>query len=274
MRGGRAAGVRAATDAIVRVTSDPDGSRTAPKGTLAVDTSSGVTYRNRAGGARWDVVSVPPEFGTYFFHDFFDIAPLTATLVSGGIQNAIADATILGARQSRATALTDAVITRTNVNTWVPGGGKFRFRARVRMPALSDGTNNLVIRIGPGDASTHADHTDGVYLEYDYGTNGNHNWFLCTASNGARTKTSTGIALTANTWTTVEIIINAAGTSVTAYVDGVAAAAAVTTNIPLGSSRTMSAGIFGVFKQLGAGALEAEIDWLEWSEVLSTARSL
>jgi hypothetical protein len=50
--------------------------------------------------------------------------------------------------------------------------------------------DQFIVRIGFGDSTDMSDHTDGIYFEYDYGTNGNV-WSLNTAAAGSRTETVT-----------------------------------------------------------------------------------
>lgn len=253
------------------VTADPDGVLIAPRGTLAVNTLTGVQYRSR-GGTLWDADIIPPKYGTSHFHDFFDTLPITGSGIGGGSGSLGGESASPGYfGQSVSAAGVDAHVLRFNTATWIGGGGAFSFRARVRVPTISDGANNIVCRIGPGDATTFADHVDGIYFEYDFATHGDHVWRICAANNSVRTKTTTGIALVANTWTELELRLNAGGTSLVGYVNEVAAPTPVTTNIPTGVRATSPACAMAL-KQLGAGALSMHTDWWGFTQVLSSVR--
>lgn len=257
---------------VLSVASSPDGVLTAPSATFALDTSTGVLWQNRSGGSLWDPCIIPPKAGSQAFHDFFDQSPVTNTNIGGGSTAFLATATDPGIQQlSVAAAGVDAAVLRHNVATWIGGGGLFTFRARIRVPTLSDGTNNIVVRVGPGDATTFADHVDGIYFEYDFATNGDHNWRICAANNSTRTKTTTAITLVANTWQELELRLNAGGTSLTGYIAGTQVPTPVTTNIPT-AARAASPAAFMALKQLGAGALTAQVDWWSFAQLLTAAR--
>jgi hypothetical protein len=94
-------------------------------------------------------------------------------------------------------------------------------------------------RIGLGDSTTYADHTDGVHLEYD--PNGSNNFRMCCSSNGTRTKTNSSVAVAASTWYRGLWYLNRPATSVSFFLSTggapVVKLGSVTTDIPTGSGR-------------------------------------
>jgi hypothetical protein len=259
---------------IIKVSSDPDGTLTAPRGTEAIDTTTGITWKNRNGGTRWDPVIIPPMWGVQNRIEFDGDAFTSVNIASGtGTYPTLATGRLGIRRLSAAAASTDGeVIHSGNAGALYLGAGKFVFRAAVMITTLSDGTDRAIYRVGGGDAVTFADNTDGVYLECDLAGNASNNWFLCTATNGTRTRTDTGIAPVAGAFQNVEVRVNAATDTVTAEIDGVAGAAAVTTNIPLTPGRAMAPMHAQILKSLGATSRSIDIDWLQYYQVFTASR--
>lgn len=115
-----------------------------------------------------------------------------------------------------------------------------KFRARL-LPLTSH--TGRTVRIGYLDTTTSADATDGAYLEILDG--------VCrgkTANNAVRTQTAVSVSLTLNEVYTLDIEVNATGTSARFRVwQGTNTTAVfdetLTTNIPITSARTFGAGI-------------------------------
>ena len=120
--------------------------------------------------------------------------------------------------------LTDAGGTETLAGT--PGDMEAEFD-------FASTTDNIQqnIRIGLHDSTTTAAPNNGMWFEYDV-TTSSGNWQRCTANNGTRTCTDTGIAKAAvNTYQKFRIETNDAGTQVNFYIDD-ASAGSNTTNLP------------------------------------------
>lgn len=257
------------------LTSSPDGVVAAPRGTLVADTSTGVTWKNRTGSTIWDPIDIPIERGFMWKLDHIGNASQpTQNLTAGGTSSINDPSTSQAGIRSQIVAATgDAVVHRDDITSITTGDGAICFRASLRLSALSDGTNNMVVRVGMGDSANASDHTDGIYLEYDFATHGDHNWRICTMSNGSPTKTTTGIPPVANTYQALEIFVNAAGTSVGARVGGTLAPTPVTATIP-GAGRSMSSLNIQTVKQAGAGSLNTRWDAAAFWKVFTTARTL
>jgi hypothetical protein len=102
------------------------------------------------------------------------------------------------------------------------GGGETRIKQRIRIPVLATTAQNFFVQCGLFDGITGAGNVlraicqDGV---------NSGKWTLDTIiGGGAATVVNTSIAPVANTWTTIEIVVNPAGTSATLFIDGVSAA--------------------------------------------------
>lgn len=112
------------------------------------------------------------------------------------------------------------------------GAGVMTTEYLVRFDQLSNGTDTYVALIGLGrDFAAATDFTSGLYFRYTHGTNSGKFEFKSAAA-GSRTTVDTGITVAANTWYKLKIVVNAAGTSAQAYIDGAAAGTAISTNLP------------------------------------------
>ncbi len=158
-----------------------------------------------------------------------------------------------------------------SANSFLFGGGVYTIESDIYITTLSDGTDTYTLRFGFGDSFTGA-HTDGAYFRYtDVGGGGaTPNWYMCAASNTTLTATDTTVAAVAGAWTRLKAVVNAAGTSVEYFINGVSAGT-VTTNIPTGTGRETAA-LLTVIKSAGTTARTVDIDWA-WIHVdLTTTR--
>lgn len=117
------------------------------------------------------------------------------------------------------------------------GDGFTRLTFWIRIPTLSTVTNDNTIQIGFIDNITSATITDGIFFRHTSATN---NIICVTSNNGTQTATTTGTAFNTN-WNRYDIEVNAAGTSVTFYLNKVALTT-ITTNIPITAGRETSIG--------------------------------
>jgi hypothetical protein len=265
-----------ANTAVRYVASDPDGVLTAPKGTLAVDTTTGIWWRNMAGGSDWWPEVIPMRYGSRIATDFvgsLNPPPYSVTAVSG--TGAIASAAPTAGRQGvislSVSAVADAAAPRADSATSVLlGSGKVYFEAAAAISTSEDGVNRFSTRAGLGDV-TAGDFVDGVYFESSLAGNGSVNWFRCTASNSVRTKTDTSVAATGGgTYQRLRWRANAAGSQVDYWVDDVSVGSN-TTNIPTAAGRDCGP-ILQAIKTLGAAARTVLVDYADWAFLLTTAR--
>lgn len=152
---------------------------------------------------------------------------------------------------------------------FVLGGGVLTISWIIRTPTLSGGGNTYVYSAGLADSTTllaaSKTFVDGVYFQYTDTVNGG-NWQL--KSTKASVTTTVNSASTVGTnFTTLSIVVNAGGTSVSYYVDNVQVGTAITTNIP-------TAGVtpfMQVFNTAGTNPT-TEIDLFYINYVLATPR--
>ena len=122
------------------------------------------------------------------------------------------------------------------------GGGVTQMDWIVKLPNLSTAGEAYNVIMGLGTNSNTAP-ADGLVFYYAHGSSSG-NWELRASSGGAGNLTTrdTGIAATTN-WVHLKWILNAACTSAQAYIDGTAAGAPITTNLPCTNGMRYFAGI-------------------------------
>lgn len=126
------------------------------------------------------------------------------------------------------------------------GNGMLSMQAIVRLDNLSDGTNRYRCQIGLGTDMNGAFGAMNNCILFNYIDNANSGqWQLITKNGGVTTTTNTTVAADTN-YHNFRILVNAAGTSVSFYIDGsLVGGGAVTTNIPA-STENMQIGVTNV----------------------------
>lgn len=157
----------------------------------------------------------------------------------------------------------------TDVSAFLFGGGTWTFECEVYIEDLSTAGEEYDLRIGFGDANT-GDMTDGAYFEYDRNTR--TNWSIVTADNGTRTRADSGVAVAADTWVTLKITVNAAGSSVAFFIDGTETTnSPSTSHIPTGAGRQFGLGAY-IVKSAGSTSRSAYLDYITATNNLTTPR--
>jgi len=111
----------------------------------------------------------------------------------------------------------------------IVGGGVITLNWVISVVTLSAASPRYILRVGFGDTEN-ADQANGLYFEYADNINSGK-WVYKSASASVRTTTNSSTAVTTG-YHNLQIVINAAASSVAFSVDGVSLGAAITTNIP------------------------------------------
>lgn len=136
-------------------------------------------------------------------------------------------------------------------------GGKIRFGAVLRIiTALSDASQTYTIRMGLF-TEVAIDSSAGVYFRYTHGTNGGK-WQGVARSGGVESTVDTGVTPDTTTWHRYEFEINAAGTSVEFFIDGISVGT-ISSNLPI-SSESLRLAPFNVVKSVGTTARVFHLD--------------
>lgn len=145
------------------------------------------------------------------------------------------------------------------------GGGIWALESVLYLPNLSDVSQEYDLRFGFGDLQG-GDHANGVYFEYD--RNNRTNWSRCAANASTYTRSDTGVAVAATSWTKLRLEINAAASSAEYFINGTSVGT-VTTNIPT-TNRVYP--ILHFVKSAGGTTRRVYVDCLDVHHVLTTAR--
>jgi hypothetical protein len=146
-------------------------------------------------------------------------------------------------------------------STIIATSGRILLNFIGQIDTLSDGVDTYTLRIGLGnDGTATADFTDGAYFEYTHGTNSG-NWQIKTANSSSRTTANTTTAADTS-WHLYTIDMNAAGTSVSFYIDGVEVAnSPIAADLP-GNTRTFSDS-YRIAKSLGNTSRTFRLDFTQ-----------
>jgi hypothetical protein len=222
-----------------------------------------------------------------FFTDFLTNATLDGaqSFASGGSLGLIVGAQIPNRTNQQGVAFFQTNTAATNyinycsssgaAQLWF-GGGAWNYEALININTLSVALERYRMIFGFGSVISNSSEADGVFITYDEGGTANGtiasaNWQCVTVANSVRTLTTTTTAVTASAWNKLRIEINAAGTSVTFYVNGVSIATH-TTNIPLASNSRYVLMKTGLAKTIGITTRGFYCDYIGYENILTTAR--
>lgn len=214
----------------------------------------------------------------YYFTDFLN-TPSTSTTTDDLMSTASGASSIVASfsNSSRAnsvgviacatgTSATGRAAITNQANALTFGGGEWDFEVRLdSIQALCDGTESYALLVGFFDTYTAANQTDGIYFLYDSigtstGSASSDRWQTVTASNGFRSffETSTDVSINP---VNLRIAVNADGTSVNFYIDGVSMRTETST-IPIGKTRKCGFGVM-IIKSAGLTSRAVYLDYLE-----------
>jgi hypothetical protein len=222
-----------------------------------------------------------------FFTDFLTNATLDGaqSFASGGSLGLIVGAQIPNRTNQQGVAFFQTNIIATNyinycsssgaAQLWF-GGGAWNYEALININTLSTALERYRMIFGFGSVISNSAEQDGVFITYDEGGTANGtiasaNWQCVSVANSVRTLTTTTTAVTASAWNKLRIEINAAGTSVTFYVNGTAIATH-TTNIPLATNSRYVLMKTGLAKTIGTTTRGFYCDYIGYENILTTAR--
>lgn len=173
-----------------------------------------------------------PSKTWYYYTDFTGNANSAATFSSDSFALAFAGAgagsVILTASETgrigilavgTGTTTTGVVAVGLNSGVMALGDGDTMIEQAIKMPVLSVLAERFTVRVGFLSLAG-GDPTNGAYFRYADNVNSG-NWQLVTRSGGVETAVNLSTAPVANTWYKLTVIVNAAATLVTFYIDGV-----------------------------------------------------
>jgi hypothetical protein len=169
----------------------------------------------------------------------------------------------------------------SGVVTMYLGNGSWVFETSIILSNLSTALERFRTIHGFATFVAQGTESDGVFFTYEEGgifngTAASPNWQCVTVANSVRTLTTTSTpvtaaSVTASAWIKLRIEVNAAGTSVSFFVNGTLVATH-TTNIPLGSNSRYLLVKQGIFKAIGTSNRAMYVDYLGYENIQTTPR--
>jgi hypothetical protein len=172
---------------------------------------------------------------------------------------------IVGIRTSVTTTGT-TFLTNYNTGSLSLGKGETVFETLFQFPALSTAAQNFFLRAGywsdivPGH---------GVGFEYNQSGNAGRWKFLAYTGGVSGSNIDTGVSASINTWTKMKIVVNAAGTTASGYLNNTFVGN-VFTQVPTGSNNVSP--MVGLQKTAGNAVQSVYVDYIGYEYVLTTAR--
>jgi hypothetical protein len=152
-------------------------------------------------------------------------------------------------------------------NTYRYDDGQTVFETAVRLPVLSSATDEYKFAIGGGPQNNGAFSNDGAMFVYNRALYGN-NWQAVSRSGGNQTTTNSNVAVVANTWVRLALVVNATGTSIAYYIDGALVATIITNIAAAGAGREGCQ----IIKTAGTTSVTANIDYYFLGKTFTNAR--
>jgi hypothetical protein len=260
-------------------------------GALTVVAGSGITVTPSGSNITIAATSFDPTIGVHLFEDFLAgwYSPTTGQIEGDGpawnsiqlgaptfvvnsgsiVPTTAANPGILqisvAATGTDGGGITTGIYTGNTFPAFVLGGGIITFETLIKIPVISDGTNNTQLNIGFRDSPGWAAATSGWNIQYQ--RESSLNWQLLVTAASTQTTLDSGIPVTTG-WHHIKLVSNAAGTSIAGFIDGVSMGTAITTNIPSVALPPM----ITLRKTLGAAAMYLGIDYIKIDKTLSVAR--
>jgi hypothetical protein len=223
-------------------------------------------YRSRA--IIWDdfIIQPPTTNGWQF---------IASTGSGGGVsQGAVANnPSVFGVVQTTLTGVGSYSFLATNGSVFGFTGGEIVYESSVKLGSLSDGTDKYLAMNGIFDVFTGLAPVDGAWFSYQHDVNSG-NWTINASLASAATALDSGIAVSASAYTHLKIVVNATGTSISYFVNGVQCANSPITNalyIP-GVANNVGLG-HGLKKLVGTAGRGFHCDYIFCMKSFTTARS-
>lgn len=146
------------------------------------------------------------------------------------------------------------------------GGGVLVWEQSIKIPTLSDGTQTFSAHFGFSEAGYVANTSGNHHIKFIH-DNTSGNWIISTKKNGTMGNTTTGTAVSTG-WQKIRIVVNAAATSVSFFVNGTEVSGSpVTSNIP-DNTDSMTFG-WGITKSAGTTARTIDTDYVYLNQKLT-----
>ena len=212
--------------------------------------------------------------GFYYYNDFFSgLGELVSYISGNGATNSFNIAVVSnntpGINQMQTgTTATGRAGFGSQIACLLLGGGVLVCETYIRIPILSNATQQFILRCGLLDSFT-GESIDAVYFRYADNLNSGK-FQSVTRSNNVETATDTGIAVVANIWYKLAIIVNANANTISFLINN-ALVSTITTNIPNAAGRQLGFGSY-LQKIVGNTNSVVDADYVKVSQKFTLAR--
>lgn len=135
------------------------------------------------------------------------------------------------------------------------------YEFRVQIPILSNATDTFTSYIGLKDGNAIGLPVNGIFFSYTHGTNSGQ-WSINCRNTSTGSPIASGITVVAATWYVIRFEINATGTSITFYINGVLVGTITGATIP--ASTTGMRPMYQIDKTVGTAARTTLADYTYW----------
>ncbi len=220
---------------------------------------------------------IPYNSWSWFFEDFLNNSAFVGGLaqsVSGGtLTVGTGDQSVPGVLNLNTGAVaTNRAGVATGATSLRFGGGKMTYEARVKVSALSNGTDTYTVYAGYGDNSAGVP-VDGAFFRYTHGTNSGF-WQAATRVNNVETAVNFSVAPSTSGWQKLNVSVYADGSRVDFTLtdtNGAQTTLSSTTNIPTAAGRETGI-VAQIVKSVGTTSVSFLLDYIYHLANLTTAR--
>lgn len=158
----------------------------------------------------------------------------------------------------------------------VVGGGVISYKTSINIGTLSTASERFWVGVGYNNGVfMNVGLSNAICFIYDEGgvitgNTASPNWKIVTCNSSVRTFTDTGVAVSAGAWVKLEILINAAATSVEFFINNVSVGT-ISTNIPSGISKAMIINN-QILKTIGTTSRNLYMDYVAYKQTFTTPR--
>lgn len=191
---------------------------------------------------------------------------MTSSATISNVDATIVNQNIGEVALSTSTNTVSTAMLRQATRSLILGIGRFELDTRIKVSMVVTSTQTYVVRIGLIETTAVSQPTNGIYFEYNRGLYGGAlpgTFYIVCRNSGTSTAVNTNVNLVANNYYNLNYVVNAAGTSVTFYIDSVTVGT-ITTNIPV---LPLTASI-GIQSTAGSTSKVLYIDWFAYQYLI------
>jgi hypothetical protein len=219
-----------------------------------------------ASGLAYDFPALDVSWSYEIYHDFMSVPTtsewvLSSTTTGTGASIVSNNTTITdGSRIGEIimeSGSTSTGLCAVSGKPFYTGNGQIIFDCPINLDQLSNSTDTFTINIGLSNSTAGVGQNNGIYFNYTNGINSGRFQCVCNLA-GTSTTADSGVTVAASTWYNLQIIVNAAASSVEFYINQ-SLVSTITSNIP---SATFISGVIILSKSVGTDNVNLRADYM------------